>query len=459
MLEKIWKFFCSLKLLGILLTLGSISVLIGSFIIQRNNAQEGQLELAYSAETLRIFGYLGFIDLYHSAWFVFIIAMIGVNVICCSIDMWPRHVKKAFHDDSKLSVMAMRNQPVMAELPITDLNKIETLLVAGLKKWFKAPERVDVGGALRLVVNKMRLAHFGVYIVHLGLIVVFIGGVVGSIDGYEGQMSLTEGETSNKIYVKNAVRKKKTLDFSVKCHSVKVITYDNGSPKDYMSDLEVLDKNGKSVKREVIEVNKPLSYQGINFYQATYGKQKTNEQKFYLVSLTDNKTGKKVSVRVAEADPTPVPNSRATLTVLNYNEDARIPTDEGLMPLGPALRVSYNDGKKIEEVILFKDYPELDDKLRTKAAQKMVFSGMQEDFELQEVTGLQVSRDAGAAVVFWGFGIMMIGIFWAFFTSHQKVWAVVDGNTLILAGRTHRNPWGFKARFNHLVEELKLGNL
>lgn len=457
MSEKIWKFFCSLKLLGIILSALIVSILIGSFIIQKPIAQEGQLERAYSPETLRIFEFFGFLDLFHSPWFAFLIMLLGVNIICCSINMWPRHVKLAFINDNKKSDALIKAQPQNFEMKIVSPN-IEKIAEA-LARFFKKPEIFRGDGFISLFVNKMKLAHFGVYIIHTGLVIIIMGGVWGSIDGFEGQMSLVEGQTSNHIYIKNAVRdKNRLLDFSIKCHDIRIDTYENGSAKDYYSDLEVLDKNGKSVFRKIIEVNEPLTYGGMSFYQANYGKQKKNEEKTYRFEYTaaNLKNQKPQIIELSEYDDAVViPGTKKTLQLLDHNDFVQMPTEDGPVSLGEAVRLMVREGEAPETVTLFKDYPQLDAHLRPQAKDHFVFNGIKEKFELVEVTGLQVARDPGAAVVFTGCAIFVMGLLWAFCTSHQKLWVNIYEERLVMGGRTNRNPWGFKTRFQKLTEEIQ----
>lgn len=459
MLDKLWKFFASLRPLAFIFTSLVISILIGSFVIQRFNANEGQIERAYSPETIKVFEFFGFFDLFHSPWFVFLIFLLGVNVICASIEMWPRHVRLSKTIDPDLSETAMRNQAVMEEFTLSTA-PIKGHFTAHLKKHFKAPQVFEKNGKLRFFVNKMRFGYFGVYVVHAGLIIIMIGGIIGSIDGYEGQMALMEGESSNKILMRKTAgpRRNKILDFSIKCHGISIETYENGSTKDYFSDLEVFDKNGRSVGKHRLQVNEPLSYGGVSFYQANYGKQKVNEEKFYNLKMIDRKTKKVTDLKISEdEDKFQIPGTDKIIAITNYHENPQMPTETGVEELGETIRFELHEGGKSEFVTIFKDYPEVDGELRPESNTLFAFMGMTEEFELKEVTGLQASRDPGAPTVFFGCAVLMIGIVWAFFTSHQKIWIVVDGAHVLAAGRTYRHPVSFKAKFELLVAELKRG--
>jgi cytochrome c biogenesis protein len=284
-----------------------------------------------------------------------------------------------------------------------------------------------------------------------------VGGVWGSVDGFEGQMSLVEGQTSNHVYIKNAVRNKnRLLDFSIKCHDIHIDTYENGSAKDYYSDLEVIDKNGKSILRKTIEVNEPLTHGGMSFYQANYGKQKKNEEKVYRFEYTEAHQKSQMIELSEYNDAFVIPGTKKTLQILDHNAFVQMPTDEGLVALGEAVRLIVADGGGAPETMtLFKDYPQLDAHLRPQAKDHFAFQGVKEKFELVEVTGLQVARDPGAPIVFLGCAVMVAGILWAFFTSHQKLWVNIYDERIVMGGRASRNPWGFKARFQKLTEEIQ----
>ena len=92
--------------------------------------------------------------------------------------------------------------------------------------------------------------------------------LLGTI-GYQGYMNLDEGETKSAVTLKNSTAQQ-ALPFSLRCDKFEVSYYDKGMPKDYKSWLTVVE-DGKDVLKKVIEVNDPLIYKGIYFYQSSYG--------------------------------------------------------------------------------------------------------------------------------------------------------------------------------------------
>ena len=73
-------------------------------------------------------------------------------------------------------------------------------------------------------------------------------------------------------------------------------------------------------------------------------------------------------------------------------------------------------------------------------------------------TGLQVAKDPGVWVVYIGCGLMMLGLFMAFFMSHKRIWLYrhVDGDssTLYLSGSANKNKAGFTKIFNDLEKRI-----
>ena len=112
-------------------------------------------------------------------------------------------------------------------------------------------------------------------ITHLSILIILIGGIAGSLFGFRGFVNILEGETVDQIYLKvKDGEVPKPIGFSVRCDDFKITYYDLPRPekhvKEYTSILTILE-NGKEVLRKSIEVNHPLHYKGLAFYQASYG--------------------------------------------------------------------------------------------------------------------------------------------------------------------------------------------
>jgi ResB-like family len=112
----------------------------------------------------------------------------------------------------------------------------------------------------RLISRYRRKAQkrYGPDIIHLSLLFLIIGGVLSVNGRIEEDLFMEEGETVPL-----------TNQFSLTLNSVELLSYDDGRAKDWLSDITLL-KEGNAEKRAVIEVNKPLKFEGIIIYQISY---------------------------------------------------------------------------------------------------------------------------------------------------------------------------------------------
>ena len=105
--------------------------------------------------------------------------------------------------------------------------------------------------------------------VHLSIVIVLSGAIVGSFFGFDGFVNIPEGGSANRIQLRNS-KDMRPLGFEVRCDDFDVSFYDTGAPKEFRSNLKIIE-NGKKVFEKDIVVNDPLRYKGINFFQSSYG--------------------------------------------------------------------------------------------------------------------------------------------------------------------------------------------
>jgi hypothetical protein len=124
-------------------------------------------------------------------------------------------------------------------------------------------------------------------LIHFGCIGILLGSISSSETGHRmyqqlfgkykmrsGQMLIYEGQKTNKVITFD-YQGMFELPFELGLDDFRVEYYKPGGdsvmamPKDFISDISVVE-NGKIVKSESIEVNKPLYYGGYLFYQTSY---------------------------------------------------------------------------------------------------------------------------------------------------------------------------------------------
>ncbi|OIP65516.1 MAG: hypothetical protein CO150_08005 [Nitrospirae bacterium CG_4_9_14_3_um_filter_53_35] len=338
--------------------------------------------------------------------------------------------------------------------------------------------RTEQDGAIHLFLNQWLISRFGVYITHTSIVVIFIGAIIGSIFGFKGYMAIEEGETTNQMYLRedrmidtvpaslramfskgeqagqaemiNDGKKFKSLPFSIRCDDFSLSYYPNtGRPKDYTSDLAVM-RDGKEIAKKTIEVNNPLIVDKIYFYQSSYGRTGKPGQVALSVSspglppqdyrtpvdgsFTIQGTGTEILVKSFVPD----------FTIMNGHVAQR--SDEMINP------AVYVMGKEGESILfsgwIFPNYPE-------HSVKTGHFDIRFKDYWGSQYTGIQVAYDPGVETVWIGCSLLVVGLLISFFHSHQRIWARISGNEIVLAGTTHKNQMAFEKKFNELKNRLK----
>ena len=88
--EVITDFFCSLKLAVITLILLAGTSIIGTIIEQGKPPEEMAGKRGWSLDFLRFLDKsINAFDMYHSWWFLSLMGLFAVNLICCSIKRFP----------------------------------------------------------------------------------------------------------------------------------------------------------------------------------------------------------------------------------------------------------------------------------------------------------------------------------------------------------------------------------
>ena len=75
-------------------------------------------------------------------------------------------------------------------------------------------------------------------------------------------------------------------------------------------------------------------------------------------------------------------------------------------------------------------------------------------------TGLQVANDPGVWIVYFGCGLMILGLYVVFMITHRRVWAYLSpdakgGVKLLLTGGSNRNKASFDQHFAELADRLR----
>ncbi len=439
--DRIWDFFCSLKLAIIVVLLLALTSIIGTIILQNGSPADYVRE--YGQANYELFKKLQFTDMYHSTWFIGILALFGLNLTCCSIEKFPRVWKFVKEPILVAGSGIFKGSANRAEFSCKDskqqvAEKLSTLL----EKEFAKTTLTEKDGKFYIFAQKGIYSRFGAYLTHLSILIIMAGAVIGNIWGYKAFVNIVEGSSIDTVRTFNN-NESINLDFTVRCDDFDVSYYPGGNrPKDYNSDLVILE-NGQEIIHKRIEVNDPLTYKGIKFYQSSYG---PAGNAFFKVRVTENATGEVAELKAHQGKHVQLAGGYS-FSVTNFAEDDR--------NFGPAIQLHVNspDGKHGAPFVVWQNHPQLDSK--RAGIFTFVLLGHDQPF----YTGLQVAKDPGVNVVWAGCFLIVFGSLTAFFFSHKRIWICLqdDGKntTVLLAGNAHRNQPGFSLAFDDLQQKIE----
>lgn len=442
-IESVWDFFCSLKLTLFLLISLALTSIIGTILPQ------GQIPPEYVAQIstlkLQIYSKLGFFDMYHSWWFITLLYIFSLNLVCCSVKRLP-HVFKFISEPMLVLGDSQRNsfslkQEITFSAP---LDIARNKLADFLRSELAAPVVTEKDADIHLFAQKNVWSRLGVYVVHTSILVIFVGAIIGSLFGFKSYVNIVEGSGISSLETRSGVHV--PLGFEVRCEKFNVEFYPTGAPKEFRSILTILE-NGQPIpgyKDIKVIVNSPLTYKGITFYQSSYGQANEGSEHFFSVTPRSGSGGQRVPIHEGES----VTFKDGTIfRLLESTQDVR-----QFMPefSGPAARVEVTyKGKAPQTFIVFKNYPEIN----AQRGDELTFG--YEGTNAKMFTGLQVAKDPGVWVVWLGCALMVSGLFIAFFMSHKRVWIVVTKGHARMYGNASKNQAAFSMQFEELSEKLK----
>jgi cytochrome c biogenesis protein len=446
-LSILFDLFRSLKLTISLFILLAILSIIGTLITQ--NATRTEYIQRYGIRLYEVLNFFNLFDMYHSWWFSAILLLLVINLIACSVHRFPgvwsqisRGIGSTGLEDSMLKTLPYVEKVQMMSKAA---NKAEEEVQSLLKKWFGNPMRIETESAITLFSEKGKFSRLGVYITHLSLLVILIGGLMGSLYGFKGHVEILEGEAVNQIFLKTRDEEvSKPIDFSVRCDDFNITYYDfpgrkEKHVKEYTSALTILE-NGKEVLKKTVQVNHPLHYKGLAFYQSSYG----TLHDVTLGIQWENKKEKQL-LKTLEGETVSIPNSDSRIQLLKYVPQVHN-FGEGVQ------LVLFKPNQEPRAFWVLKDFPKFDPQNNNDFI--LTFEGVTS----KEYTGLQVTKDPGVWIVWIGSGLMIFGLIVSFFFSHHRVWIRIPKSSdkeIILAGSTNKNRVGFEKTFNHMVDGVR----
>lgn len=461
-MKRIVKFFSSIKLAIILLICLAFTSIIGTLIAQKANPA---IYIQHYGEGLyNFFKFIGFFDVYHSPWFLMLLVLLSINILFCSLRRLPRDLKRTRSALARLDdEMAKKFKLSHSQIFHKPLTECKGALCSQLKKngLGVSAQQEEENGNTFLFSEKNRTGWLFFYLTHLSILIILLGGIISAVTGIKGYLQITEGESTDNFY-EYASKKVYPLGFTIRCDKFEIEYYPNTlRPKDYKSNLTILDE-GKEILNKVIEVNKPLGYKGMTFYQSSYGEDtRFGELVIQVKPMNSQSEDSPQEFRVRPGgnfEFIGADGKKRGVKVLQFLPDFGMDSkgkafSKSDQMKNPAVKLMVR--KEEEEPFVlwsFQAFPDF------QMIKKGEYIYTLKGYQGKMYTGLQVGKDPGVWIVWLGCIFLMTGVILVLYSSHQRVWAKLSPSTqgcsIQVIGHADKNKLGFERKFNQMWQAL-----
>ncbi|CAI9765529.1 unnamed protein product [Fraxinus pennsylvanica] len=371
---------------------------------------------------------LGFDRMFSSPVFLGTLALLGASLMACTYTTQIPVLKVAKRWSFLYSTEAIRRQEYSDTLPRASLQDLGIILMgAGYEVFLKGPSLYAFRGLAG------RFAPIGV---HLALLLVMAGGALSATGSYKGSVTVPQGLNFviGDVLGPSGFLSTPSESFNTEVHVNRFYMdyYDSGEVSQFHSDLSLFDFNGKEVMRKTISVNDPLRYGGITIYQTDW-------------SLS--------ALQITKDDEGPFNLAMAPLKI---NGDKKLYGT--FLPVGdadsPDVKGISMLARDLQSIVLYDQEGKFAGVRRPNSKLPIDIDG----FKIVVVdaigsTGLDLKTDPGVPIVYAGFGALMLTTCISFL-SHSQIWALQDGTTVVIGGKTNRAKGEFPEETNQLLDQV-----
>lgn len=298
--HKLFLLLSSMRFAVALLTVLAIASAIGTVIRQNEPFQNYIVE--FGPFWFALFERIGLFDIYHSAWFLLILSFLILSTALCIVRNTPGFLRdiRSYRTQASDSSLALMKHQTQID-PQIDESTLSAFLQRHGYRWRRV-QRDD--GSVLLAAKKGSLNRLGYFFAHGALVVICLGGLLdgnlplklaeltGSIKpfdastadtipahsrlgtdnmSYRARVTVNEGQSSG-IGLMQAGRGQlvQDLPFIITLKKFRVDYYSNGMPKLFASDVTITDKTSGQRTEATIQVNHPVTVNGVTLYQAGF---------------------------------------------------------------------------------------------------------------------------------------------------------------------------------------------
>lgn len=469
--DKIWNFFSSVKVGVWLIILALIASMIGTIFPQEMyipQEAENRDPAVYYQDQFGIAGLiyyqLGFHNLYSSWWYMILIGLIGVSLVICSLDRFVPLYRALRNQKPKKHPSFLSRQRLFSKTETVSNQEIEQVKEKLKKQRYKITEENG-----HILAEKGRFSRWGPYVNHIGLIIILLAAILRTTPLFytneyiwvrEGEQLVIPG-TEGEYYITNH-------DFIMETHDdekfQEAIEQEGMIASNYQTNVTISKAKNDTIPGEEpeletvaegsIRMNEPLKFDGYTLYQSGFQLNEFSSMTFNIHEADDPDETAVDSFTIDLTEPQSeyeLDNGFRVVVDQYYPDyyltDEGIPDSETNYPRNPAFVFFVYPPDSEEAEVSFVGIGRNID-ASGENEYKLAIS----DFEMQDVSGLQLKVDRTLPIFGVGAAIFMIGVIQGMYWQHRRIWIHPKDGGLLLAAHTNKNWFGISKEIEQAIE-------
>ena len=455
-IQQLFNTFQSVPLAIVLISLLALGTLVGVLMPQEGTIDPTEVQ-AKLGINYQFFKTIGFVNVYSSFWFITLEVLFFFNLLIGSFK-WLKPAILAATQNSTFSPEILSQKPLALSLPQlsfgtpkTQQTKLQSLLAQhGFK--LRNCQYNEASQSISLYASKGDYTRFGPAVAHIGILLCLMAGVYGAFTGFKALNAVTPGApafsiSEAEIFTPNTPSpfwQGSIPNWQIKVHDFQISFHEQkrSIPKQFTSNIELIAPDGKSLIRQDISVNHPLTYKDVTIYQANYAPTgqfyvKINNQPSTLM-LNDKFNQRSVSIN-------PLGNGKLLLMFPFFASQDGVEEDHAIFMVRDP-KQKMGNGKMPPNT-----------KLRPE--QRATIDGVKiEYFGPQYFTGFQIKKAPEVPLMYFSFLLISLGTAMCFF-SQRQLWVAIRpvGNEkaeIIMAAKTNKGHFSYQKELHQLRQLL-----
>jgi cytochrome c biogenesis protein len=257
--DRIWRFFCSVRAAVIEIVILALLVLLGTL---RGSSVPRSIADAIPITTPLVDRWYAW-DVFRSLPFAGILTVLAIAIAVCTMNRAPAIWQAIARPTVTTTHGFLRNAETSATFTAAfPAEELAAQLEAALRSGRYRTLTVERNGEIHLYGDRWRFSRLATFPFHLALIMILAGGIVGAAWGFrENEFYIPEGSVRELGH---------GTGLAVRLDDFSEVYREDGTALAYRSDVTLL-KGGGPVESGSMTVNNPLTFGDIVFYQSGFG--------------------------------------------------------------------------------------------------------------------------------------------------------------------------------------------